>query len=169
MSDTPAAPRRHTAALGVLLTFVLGFACSPPREEPVAVPESPFDAAAESQVILAIEREWTERLAADDVDWIVDLHAEGAWQLPPGAEPITGTEALREAWEAMALTEGLEITWEPTVARVSQSGDMAYDLGGATITNPDGSEVPAKYLVVWVREGGRWKVAADMFSPNVGP
>ena len=159
--------RTVVAALTVLICAALA-GCGGPPAEPVAETAQPFDPVAEAQVIMALEREWSRRLAADDVDWIVDLHAADAWQLPPGAEPITGTEALRAAWEGMALTEGLEITWEPTLARVSKSGDMAWDMGSVSITDPDGSKVPAKYLVVWVREGGRWKVAADMFSPN-GP
>ena len=168
MPDSPTPPRRLSAAASALLTLALGLACARPPQEPVAEPAPPFDAAAEARVIMALEREWSKRLAADDVDWILDLHAEDAWQLPPGAEPITGAGALRAAWEAMALTEGLEISWEPTLARVSESGDMAWDMGAATITNPDGTAVPAKYLVVWAREGGRWKVVADMFSPNIG-
>lgn len=159
----PARPLLAGAALAVLLT-----ACRAPETVPAAGPEPAFDAAAEAEVIKALERQWMQRLLADDVDWIVDLHTEDAWQLPPGAEPIVGREALRDAWEEVAATEGLEIDWEPTLARVSASGDMAYDLGSATVTTPDGQSVPSKYLVVWMRQGGRWKVAADMFSPNVG-
>ena len=168
MMDTSPKNRPYWAMLSVAVTAALLAACAAPPE-PAEEPEPTFDPVAEAQVILALEREWVDRLAADDVDWIVDLHADDAWQLPPGAEPITGAEALRAAWEAMALPEGLVISWDPMVARVSQSGDMAYDHGRATITNPDGTVVPAKYMVVWVRESGQWKVAADMFSPNVGP
>ncbi len=160
-------PRRTILAAATIACCAV--ACRGPRVEPAAAPEPVFDAAAEAQVIMALERQWSQRLLADDVDWIVDLHAEDAWQLPPNAEPIVGHEALRAAWEAMALTEGLEITWETSLAKVSAAGDMAYDLGSATITTPDGLSQPAKYLVVWVRQGGRWKVAADMFSPNGPP
>ncbi len=157
------------AALAVVLIIAGVLAgCRRPAVEPVAEDEPIFDPLAETEVIMALEREWSARLAAGDVDWIVDLHTADAWQLPPGGEPIVGREALRAVWEEVVATEGLEISWQPTLARVSAAGDLAYDLGRATIRNPDGSEVPAKYLVVWVREGGRWKVAADMFSANVG-
>lgn len=168
MLTTRSTTHMLAAAALVLTTAGTLAGCRRPAVEPVAGDEPIFDPLAETEVIMALEREWSERLAAGDVDWIVDLHTADAWQLPPGAEPIIGREALRAAWEEMATTEGLEISWEPTLARVSESGDLAYDLGSATIRNPDGSEVPAKYLVVWVREGGRWKVVADMFSPNVG-
>lgn len=169
MPDSPRGPCRSLVAASAILVALLAGACAQPPAEPVAEPELAFDAAAEAEVIMALERQWSEKFGADDVDWIMDLHAADAWQLPANAEPINDREALRAAWEGMAQTEGLEISWESTLARVSESGDMAWDLGSVTITNPDGSVVPAKYLVVWTREEGRWKVAADMFSPNVGP
>ena len=169
MSDSSKSSYRVLVVASGILATLLVSACAQPPAEPVAEPEPAFDAAAEAEVIMALERQWSEKFGADDVDWIMDLHTDDAWQLPPNAEPITGAEGMRAAWEGMAFAEGLEISWEPTLAKVSASGDMAWDMGSATITNPDGSVVPAKYLVVWTREDGRWKVAADMFSPNVGP
>jgi hypothetical protein len=41
---------------------------------------------------------------------------------------------------------------------------MAYDYGTATTKFADGSVLEGQYLVVWIREGGEWKVAADMFN-----
>jgi len=165
MTSLPRAVRLLALVPGLLVILVAAGCREPPAEE-VAELEPVFDAVAEAQVIMALERQWSQRLLANDVEWIVDLHAADAWQLPPGGEPIVGHEALRAAWEAMAFTEGLELTWETSVAKVSASGDMAYDLGSALISTPDGRSQPAKYLVVWVRQGGQWKVAAEMFSPN---
>jgi uncharacterized protein (TIGR02246 family) len=125
-----------------------------------------YDIAKESNAILALERQWCQKLKEKDVDWIVNLFAEQGRQFPPNAEPVVGAQALRAAWEAMANTEGLEVSWEPAEAHVAASGDMAYDFGAGTITTPDGRIQPAKYLVVWVRQNGEWKVAADMFSTN---
>jgi hypothetical protein len=93
--------------------------------------------------------------------WQID-----AVQLPPDAPPVAGTEALPAVWDFMANTEGLEVSWEPTFARVSPDGNMAYDYGTASMTLPDGAVQSMKYLVVWVREDGEWKVAADMFNAN---
>ena len=166
MLDAMSKSRRLWVVTAAVVIGAVVADCAGPPPEPAAEPEPVFDALAEAEVIMTLERQWSQRLLADDVDWIVDLHTADAWQLPPDGEPVVGHEALRAAWEAMALTEGLEITWETTLAKVSASGDMAYDLGSATITTPDGRSQAAKYLVVWVRQGGRWKVAADMFSPN---
>lgn len=127
------------------------------------------DTAAEERAIMALESEWSERAAADDVGWIMGIHAEDAVQLPPQAPLVSGSEDLRAAWEGMTGTEGLEVSWTSTFARVAPSGDMAYDYGMATLTTPDGVTHPMKYLVVWVRVDGEWKVAADMFNANEPP
>jgi ketosteroid isomerase-like protein len=120
------------------------------------------DQAAEAAAIMALEREWSAKFQEQDLEWIVNLHATDGRQFPPNAEPIVGREAMRAQWEALF---GLDASWEPTEAHVSASGDMAYDFGTATINTPEGP-MASKYLVVWIREGGEWKVAVDMFSPN---
>jgi ketosteroid isomerase-like protein len=124
------------------------------------------DTAAEAQAIMALEREWSSRFGEGDIDYIMSIHAANPVQLPPGAELVAGAEALRAAWQGMIDTEGLTASWEPTEAHVSTSGDMAYDIGTAMLTTPDGTVQAMKYMVVWVREDGEWKVAADMFNAN---
>ena len=122
----------------------------------------------EEDTILALEREWSSRFALGDVDWIVAAHAPDAQQFPPNAPPVVGTEALRAAWQGMADTEGLSLSWQPTRAFVSESGDMAWDYGEGKLTNPDGETQDVKYVVVWHRIEGEWKIVMDMFSPNAG-
>jgi ketosteroid isomerase-like protein len=120
----------------------------------------------EAQKIIKLEKMWSDKFSEGDLKWIVSLHATNAIQLPPGGEMIQGKEALKAAWEGMINTEGLEISWESIEAHVSESGDMAYDFGTVMIKNPDGSKVASKYLVVWTKENGEWKVIADMFNSN---
>jgi ketosteroid isomerase-like protein len=127
------------------------------------------NAATEANVILELERQWSKKLQEKDIDWIVNLFTNDGRQFPPNSEPVVGLEALRVAWETMVSTTGLEVSWEPTEAHVSASGDMAYDFGTAMITTPDGQTQAAKYLVVWVRQNGEWKVAVDMFNTNTLP
>ncbi|MEE8474418.1 MAG: DUF4440 domain-containing protein [Myxococcota bacterium] len=137
----------------ILVALMLALGCA---ESAVSVDDA--------GAIMALEREWSDRFGAKDVDWIVGLHWEDARQLPPGAPPVVGSEAIRAAWQAMADTEGLTLKWEPTFAKVS--GDLAYDVGKGVLTTADGTATPVKYLVVWERRDGRWKIAVDMFSPN---
>ena len=137
----------------ILAALILVSGCATPPK-PVDDPES----------IMALEREWSDQFQAKNVDWIAELHWGDARQLPPGAPPVVGAEAIRAAWQSMADTEGLTLHWEPIFARVS--GDLAYDVGKGVLTTPDGKTTPLKYLVVWERRDGQWKIAVDMFSPD---
>jgi ketosteroid isomerase-like protein len=121
------------------------------------------DTADEAKKIMALESEWSNRFADGDIEWIMDLHASGAIQMPPSAPPVVGHEALRAQWKGMI--QNLDASFMSTEAHVAASGDMAYDIGTVTINGPDGP-IPAKYLIVWIREDGKWKVAVDMFSTN---
>ena len=122
---------------------------------------APLDSADE---IMALEREWSDRFQKKDIDWIAELHCDDARQVPPGAPPVVGAEAIRTAWQTMADTEGLTLKWEPIFAKVS--GDLAYDVGKGVLTTPDGNAQPMNYVGVWERCDGQWKVAVDMFGPD---
>jgi ketosteroid isomerase-like protein len=154
--------------MAALCGVVLG-ACQARVPEQSAQSEPTVDTAAEADTIMQLENEWSSRLQAKDIDWIMNLHAADARQFPPNAAPVVGQDSLRAAWETLANTPGLRISWQPTAAHVSSAGDMAYDYGTASLTYPDGRTENAKYVVVWVREDDRWKVALDMFSPNALP
>ncbi len=123
----------------------------------------------ESEAILTLEHQWCDKVRTQDVEWIVNLFSDQGRVHPPGADPVVGTEALRAFWREMAHTAGLSVSWWPTLVHVSTAGDMAYDVGAASTTLPDGRTMAGKYLVVWVRQNGQWKVAVDMFSPNTMP
>jgi ketosteroid isomerase-like protein len=118
------------------------------------------------QQLLDLEREWCRRVAARDVDWIVGKFASNGRQFPPGGAIVSGTAALREAWTGLACTDGMELSWEPTQAFVADSEDMAYVYGDARIKSPNGENQQAKYVIVWVKERGEWKIAADIFNAN---
>ena len=89
--------------------------------------------------------------------------AQDSVLIMPGSAPIVGVENVRIATQAMLDTDD-EVSWESDFAFVAPSGDMAYDYGTATTKRADGTSVEGYYLVVWVRENGNWKVAADMFN-----
>ncbi|MCG8370262.1 MAG: nuclear transport factor 2 family protein [Proteobacteria bacterium] len=63
-----------------------------------------------------------------------------------------------------SLRLSLLYAWESIGAVVSPSGDMAYDWGRSYVHMPDGSTLEGKYMVVWVKEDGAWKVAVDMVN-----
>lgn len=110
-----------------------------------------------------LESEWSDMFGQRDLEGIMELMARRSVLIMPGAEPIVGIEDVRRATKAMLKSDD-QVSWKSDVAYVSSSGDMAYDYGTATTKLADGSSVEGYYLVVWVKEDGEWKVAADMFN-----
>jgi ketosteroid isomerase-like protein len=149
-------PFSRAILCSVLLSTLV--ACHP-GELPAIV-----DTAAEEAAIIALENEWSTMYRAGDLDAISEILAENTILLAAGEPPVLGAADVLAATEEMLSAEGVEVTWSSTAAFVAPSGEMAYDYGTATTTLPDGSTVEGQYLVVWIKEDGQWKVAADMFN-----
>ena len=117
----------------------------------------------EAERVAELEARWSDSFSAGDLEAVMALMAEGSVLIMPGTSPVVGIDAIREATAEMLASDEV-VTWRSDFARVAPGGDMAYDYGTATTRRADGSVVTGNYLVVWVREGGEWKVAADMFN-----
>jgi len=121
----------------------------------------------ERKELMALEREWSGMYGRGDVEGISRLLAEKTVLLVPGELPAVGLDSVlaltRELLGAEAA-DGMSASWEPEAAFISSSGDMAYDYGRSKTTLTDGSVVEGSYLVVWTKENGEWKVAADIFN-----
>ena len=144
------------------LALALG-ACNP---SPQPATES-VDLSAERDTLMAMERDWSAMYGQGDADGIAALLADESVLLAPGRPPALGRDsvvAVTRALLAAEAADGVSVSWEPLDAVVAPSGDMAYDYGRATTTLADGSVVEGSYLVVWTRENGRWRVAADVFN-----
>jgi ketosteroid isomerase-like protein len=58
--------------------------------------------------------------------------------------------------------------FEPTTIRTS--GDMAYEIGSYSLAfepSQGGAGDTGKYVLVWIKEDGAWKVAVDIFNSNL--
>jgi ketosteroid isomerase-like protein len=85
--------------------------------------------------------------------------------LPPGAEMVTGMENIRAFWAQAAAALGVTSIQLKTV-ELELLGETAVEIGRALIETASG-EVAMKYVVVWKREGGRWKWDIDIWNPVV--
>ncbi|MEP6390310.1 MAG: SgcJ/EcaC family oxidoreductase [Halioglobus sp.] len=144
--------------LCLTVTLLIGFSAHSFSEEPVEA-----GLASNSDEITALESKWSDMFAAKDLEGVMALMAENSVLIVPGSPPIVGLEGIRRATKAMLKTDDT-VSWASDFAFIAPSGDMAYDYGTATTKSSDGSIVEGHYLVVWVKESGGWKVAADMFN-----
>ena len=78
---------------------------------------------------------------------------------------LAGKENMLAAFQEVVDTDDYEMSWKPTKAVVSASNDMAYAYGTLELKLPGSEPVAGKYVVVWVKENGEWRLAIDI--PNL--
>ena len=157
--------------LAFSLTFSAGLfvsSCGQQRGANAASEVSPKAVTSEQDeaAIRSLDAEWVKAVAAKDADKSASFYDEHGTLMAPGAKVATGTDAIRKTWAAMMSTPGFALTFSPTTIHVSQSGDMAYELGTFALTTNDKKGKPqtmkANYVVVWGKQAdGSWKALVD--------
>lgn len=101
-----------------------------------------------------------------DYDALANAYCKEGVILPPGADIVKGREAIKKRW---VLPDSVKVPYHKiTPTEIKIIGEYAYDVGyyeGTTIRK-DKSEVSfkGKYLIVWKKEDGDWKIYADAWN-----
>ena len=124
-----------------------------------------LNATSPADEIMEIERRTCRLTQAGDLSWITDMCKDDVLQFSPGQPLIVGKEKMKAAFQAVVDTDDNEMSWQPTRAVVSESNDMAYAYGTLTLKLPGAEPVAGKYVVIWVKQDGEWRLAIDI--PNL--
>jgi uncharacterized protein (TIGR02246 family) len=120
--------------------------------------------------IRALDAEWSKAATAKKIDQVIKFYASDGSVVWPGYPPAKGHAAILAAWKKLYLdVPGMYLDFKPTRIEVSSGRDMASDFGlvhFAADAKPDDIKHTAKYLVVWKREHGAWKVLYDCWNLN---
>ena len=116
--------------------------------------------------ILELERMISGLLSKGDVDQMMEYMAEDVKLLNPGEELLVGNHHEKEGLEAVRDTDGLEMSFEPTGAEISSSGDMGFAYGEISMKLPDESRQTEKYVTIWRKNQGKWKVVLQARNAN---
>ena len=133
---------------------------------------APVLAGSAQQEIDALNAQWVAAFEAKDFAAIESLMAPDSLLLAPGNPPIEGAKAVVETWKSWGELPNVKITFGTQRIEAAASGDLAYDYGAYnfafdTDTGPFAEK--GKYIVVWKKIDGAWKVAADIFNNNSAP
>jgi ketosteroid isomerase-like protein len=95
---------------------------------------------------------------------VASLYTEDATAFPPGAPMVKGRAAIEVMWKGMA-----EQVRDPKVTTldVKQLGpSAAREIGTFSLKTkaPTPQEVTGKYVVVWEKVAGEWKLAVDILE-----
>jgi uncharacterized protein (TIGR02246 family) len=125
---------------------------------------------ADEDAIRKADVEWSHAAETRNVEKAVSFYAEDGSMMPFGAPIATGKEQIRETWTKLMSVPGVHLTFAPTKIVVAKAGDLAYDIGTFELKTNDAqgntTSSVGKYVVVWKKVGGQWKVAADIFNTD---
>jgi len=125
---------------------------------------------AEGEKVRALDEKWVKAIADKNLDKVMSVYGADAVFLQPN-QPIKSGPELKKAWDDLLKAPGLALSFTPTSINLSDDGSLAYDIGSYqfAIDDPKAGHIQdhGKYLVVWRRNEGDWRVVADSFSSDV--
>jgi uncharacterized protein (TIGR02246 family) len=102
---------------------------------------------------------------ASDAAAVADCYTSDAQLLPANSEPVSGKSAIESFWRSV-MGMGIASVKLDTVELESQ-GDLAVEVGRYVLAGADGGALDnGKYVVVWHREAGTWKLYRDIWTTS---
>jgi uncharacterized protein (TIGR02246 family) len=109
---------------------------------------------------------WTAAFNKGDAAAVAAMYIEDAYVLPPGAEMVKGRAGIEAFWrEATQQMGDAKLT---TVDLLPLGPGAAREIGTVSLKtkNQASQEIAGKYVVVWLKVGADWKLAADIWNSN---
>ena len=139
---------------------------------PFLVVSSPGFAQQATSEIEKANTKFEQAFNSGDSAAVAQMYTENAAVLPPDAEMAQGRAAIQNFWQG-AIQGGIKnLSLKST--RVDELGsDAAREIGRFSLEAPGPQGVPAKvegkYVVVWRKAGGDWKIDTDIWNADKPP
>ena len=114
--------------------------------------------------IEAANKRFAEALGKGEAGKIADMYADGARVLPPNSPMVQERQRIQEFWQSV-INMGAKLSLSTTT--VEAHGDVAHEVGTYDMILPGDKRDSGKYVVVWKRENGDWKLAVDIWNSNL--
>jgi len=117
--------------------------------------------------IEAANARFTQAFERGDARALAGMYTPDAIVFPPDSQMVRGSTAIGQFWKALRDSGATNVSL--TTLEVGASGNLAYEVGTATLTmQPEGKERTTsvvKYVVVWKRQrNGSWKLHRDIWN-----
>jgi len=104
-------------------------------------------------------------IMAGDADTAAAGYTDDAYVFAPNAATVRGREDIRAFWQDLIDSGVSDVSL--STGEVASSGDLAYVVGTIEMTGADGSTEQSRYVLVFKRVSGEWRLHLDIFTPSM--
>ena len=119
-------------------------------------------ASAQKAEIEAANAKWIEFF--NNFAGVASLYTTDATAFPPGSAMVQGAAAIGAMWKGMAEQVGDPKLITLDVRPLGPSAAREIGTFSLKTKGPKPQEVTGKYVVVWEKLGGDWKLATDIWN-----
>jgi ketosteroid isomerase-like protein len=96
---------------------------------------------------------------------VAALYTSDAQVFPANSDIVSGRAAIQKFWQGV-MDSGIKGA-KLTTLEVTPAGDTVYEVGRYELSGADLMALDAgKYVVIWKRDGGQWKLHRDIWNTN---
>jgi uncharacterized protein (TIGR02246 family) len=121
-------------------------------------------AVAQKAKIEAVNAKWVELFGKGDFEGIAQLYTVDATAFPPGSAMVKGRAAIGAMWKGLAEHVSNPKITTLDVKRLSPRAAREIGTFSLMTKDPTPKEISGKYVVVWEKVRGEWKLAADIWN-----
>jgi uncharacterized protein (TIGR02246 family) len=124
--------------------------------------------AQDSQVHAGIEatnQELIAALARGDAAGVAATYTPDAQMFPANSGVVSGRAAIEKLWQEWITAGYTNLTLD--TVEVEGFGDTAHEVGTYTMPGKDGKLLDGKYVVIWKRHQGKWRLHRDIWTTNM--
>ena len=123
------------------------------------------DTAAEKAALQTAAEGWETAYNNKDAAAVAALYADDGQLLPPGTAAVNGRSAINDYWANDVATNWSKLSLK--VESTELAGDWAWRSGTwSTETTP---ALSGKWVEVWHRTAGGWKIHRDIWNADATP
>jgi ketosteroid isomerase-like protein len=162
---------KNSVKLFTLITIMLLFissitSCNKKVEETKeTVVEPTFNLTTAKAEIVKANKEFMELFTAIDSVGLSNLYTEDAKFMMNGAPAISGRENIQSTISAI-MNSGVSSV-NLTTVDVWGTENFITEEGGLSLFVGDDEVDKGKYIVLWKKENGKWKLFRDIFNSNL--
>jgi len=133
-----------------------------------SAPPQPADPASDERAIRELSAKWQKALLERDAETQASMFADDGLSYHDSQPPLVGPRAILE-WEKKSVNRHpkAKITTRTTELKIAAAGDVAVQAGEGELTDlgengEDHAVHKQRFLTIWKKVNGQWKVAHDM-------